>query len=140
MTRDGLLSIALALTLSACGSSQPTANLPSENTEGAPERASVIPESVGVRSGPLADMIEFALGAGKDEVNVHHVTVVRRGQTVAFSGNSGLSTAPHLHYEVRRLDKALTPLDPVATFVPDVTPAQYREILAASRAPTPSFD
>ncbi len=67
-------------------------------------------------------------------------TSVRRGQTVAYSGDSGLSTAPHLHYEVRTLDAAQTPTNPVATFVPDVTPAQYRELLEAARSPTVSFD
>lgn len=67
-------------------------------------------------------------------------TAVRRGQTVAYSGNTGLSTAPHLHYEVRLLNTEKTPINPVATFVPDVTPAQYRELLEAARSQTVSFD
>jgi murein DD-endopeptidase MepM/ murein hydrolase activator NlpD len=35
-----------------------------------------------------------------------HVT---RGQPIAYSGNSGRSTAPHLHYEVRRQGRAVDP-------------------------------
>lgn len=65
---------------------------------------------------------------------------VRRGQVVAYSGDSGLSSAPHLHYEVRQMDAAETPVNPVQTFVPGVTPQQYRELLAGARAPTASFD
>jgi len=34
---------------------------------------------------------------------------VTRGQTIAYSGNSGRSTAPHLHYEVRREGRAVDP-------------------------------
>lgn len=72
--------------------------------------------------------------------SVHVGATVRRGQVVAYSGHTGLSTAPHLHYEVRRLDPARTAVNPVGTFVPGVTPGEYRELLATSRSQTLSFD
>jgi murein DD-endopeptidase MepM/ murein hydrolase activator NlpD len=39
---------------------------------------------------------------------------VSRGQPIAYSGNSGRSTAPHLHYEIRREGRAIDP----APFLP----------------------
>lgn len=35
---------------------------------------------------------------------------VKKGQVVAYSGNTGISTGPHLHYEVRFLNQ---PIDPI---------------------------
>ena len=61
---------------------------------------------------------------------------VKAGQVVALSGNTGRSTAPHLHYQLDRGDKTVDPLDyhgtvrrtlqpaEVASLVRDVAPLQ----------------
>lgn len=51
---------------------------------------------------------------------------VKRGDLIGYVGNSGLSTAPHLHYEV--LLKG-SQVDPVHYFYNDLTPAEYEKIL-----------
>ncbi len=45
-----------------------------------------------------------------DKLLVKNGSVVRKGQLVGYSGNTGLSTGPHLHYEVRYLFKPLDPM------------------------------
>ncbi|MFW5815658.1 MAG: M23 family metallopeptidase, partial [Wenzhouxiangella sp.] len=34
---------------------------------------------------------------------------IRRGDLIGYSGNTGVSTGPHLHYEVRHLNRRLDP-------------------------------
>jgi murein DD-endopeptidase MepM/ murein hydrolase activator NlpD len=48
-----------------------------------------------------------------DGIEVQVGTYVRRGELLGYSGNTGASTAPHLHYEVRHLNRRLDP----ATFM-----------------------
>ena len=63
---------------------------------------------------------------------------VERGEQIGLSGNTGLSTAPHLHYEVR--DANRRPVNPIFFFLPSMTPEQYREMIAELEANTSSLD
>ncbi len=47
--------------------------------------------------------------ANNDELDVRRGEVVRRGQVIAKSGETGNATSPQLHFEVRR---GSTPVDP----------------------------
>lgn len=51
---------------------------------------------------------------------------VERGDTIGYSGNTGRSTGPHLHYEVH--NQSGQTLDPMRFFVPDMSPEQYHEL------------
>lgn len=62
---------------------------------------------------------------------------VNRGDIIAFSGNSGLSFAPHLHYEVRYRGKAV---DPVNYFFMELDMPRMRRLKEISGMGMQSFD
>lgn len=62
---------------------------------------------------------------------------VTRGQIIAKVGNTGKSTAPHLHYEVRKNKRAV---NPIYYFFNDLSPAEYELLLDYSKRPSQSLD
>lgn len=69
--------------------------------------------------------------------NVKKGQKVKRGDVIGFVGNTGLSTAPHLHYEVLRSSQRVNPIN---YFFNDLTAEEYDRMIELSLRPGQSFD
>lgn len=71
------------------------------------------------------------------KINVRKGQRVKRGDIIALSGNSGLSLAPHLHYEIKHNDMRV---DPIHYFFKELTPQQYQKMIKIAQSGMQSFD
>ena len=71
------------------------------------------------------------------KINVRKGQQVRRGDIIALSGDTGLSLAPHLHYEVRKDGMRV---DPVHYFFMELSPGEYQRLMRIAQSGMQSFD
>lgn len=62
---------------------------------------------------------------------------VKRGDLIGYVGNTGLSAAPHLHYEVHKNDRALNPIN---FYYGDLTPEEFLAMQKAAEEEGQSYD
>lgn len=72
-----------------------------------------------------------------DSFNVKAGQKVRRGDVIGFVGNTGMSVAPHLHYEIKLNGGNV---DPVNYFFNDLTPEEYEAMVEIASKTGQSFD
>ncbi len=72
-----------------------------------------------------------------DNFNVRKGQKVQRGDVIGFVGNTGMSVAPHLHYEIKLNG---TNVDPVNYYFNDLTADEYERMIEIASKTGQSFD
>lgn len=78
-----------------------------------------------------------SLYAHLDRFNVKRGQKVQRGEVIGFVGDTGMSLAPHLHYEVKLNGRAV---DPVNYYFNDLSPEEYERMIDLASKTGQSFD
>lgn len=87
-------------------------------------------------TGGYGNIVKISHGFGFTTYYAHQSKIlvkvgqkVKRGDVIGLVGSTGLSQAPHLHYEVRINNK---PVNPVNYYYEDLTDEEYNEMIKAS--------
>lgn len=77
------------------------------------------------------------LYAHLSETEVRRGQEVKRGEIIGKVGNTGVSTAPHLHYEVLKDGRQINPIN---YFYNDLSPEEYATVVELANQENQSFD
>jgi murein DD-endopeptidase MepM/ murein hydrolase activator NlpD len=75
--------------------------------------------------------------AHMNKITVHAGQKIQKGEKIGEVGDTGLSTAPHLHYEVHYKGK---PVNPINFCMDKLTPREYQELVNSANAANQSLD
>jgi len=78
-----------------------------------------------------------SLYASMDVLDVRQGAEVKRGDQIGTVGDTGLSVAPHLHYEVHLNGE---PMNPINYFFLELSPGDYERLILISMMSGQSFD
>ncbi len=87
-------------------------------------------------------LIDHGYGYQSLYAHMHTIDVkkgekVKKGQKIGEVGSTGLSTAPHLHYEVKLNGKSINPID---YCLDGLSPQEYKELVEKASQENQSFD